>query len=363
MAEYDFVVVGAGMFGAVFAREATDRGRKVLVIEKRPHIGGNCYTERREGIDVHVYGPHIFHTSDERAWEYVRRFAQFNHFVNRPKVRYRDKLYSFPINLMTLHQLWGVRTPAEAEKKLREAAVACDNPENLEQWILSQVGPEIYEIFVKGYTKKQWGREPRELPASIIQRLPIRLTFDDNYYRDRYQGIPAGGYTRLFERMLEGIEVRLNTDYFADSEKWNAAAAMLVYTGRADEYFGYRFGELEYRGLRFESRTFEGDYQGNAVVNYAEGRIPYTRVVEHKHFDFRGQPGTVVTWEYPDDYDRTKVAYYPVNDERNNALYERYKREAAGDEGLILAGRLGTYRYLDMDEAVTAAMATIQDLM
>lgn len=353
---YDFLVVGCGMFGSVFARQMAERRRKVLVIEKRAHIGGNCYTQGCEGIEVHKYGPHIFHTSDEEVWRYVNRFGEFNNFVNRPKVRYRDKLYSFPINLMTLHQLWGVKSPAEAKDRLRQAAIPCENPRNLEEWILSKVGREIYDTFVKGYSTKQWGKEPRRLPASIIQRIPIRLDFDDNYYNDKYQGIAIGGYTRLFERILEGVEVRLDTDYFADRDYWNSTASVVVYSGKVDEYFDYRHGKLEYRALRFESKVLEGDYQGNAVINYTEESIPYTRVVEHKHFDLRGQPKTVVTWEYPDDYDTAKTPYYPVNDDRNSKLYELYRREAEKQAGLLLGGRLATYRYLDMDQTVAAAL-------
>lgn len=273
MLKYDYLIVGCGLFGIVFAQKQVERGKRVLVIEKRAHAGGNCYTENIDGINIHKYGPHIFHTSDETVWEYVNRFTCFNHFVNRPKVQYKDKLYSFPINLMTLYQLYGVKTPFEAKKKLTEVAIPKENPENLEDWILSQVGPDIYEIFIKGYTQKQWQKEPKDLPASLIKRLPIRLTFDDNYFNDKYQGIPIGGYTKMFKEMLKGVEVKLTTDYFADRTYWDGLAHSVIYTGKIDEYFDYKFGALEYRGLCFENEFLEGDYQGNAVVNYTEKKF------------------------------------------------------------------------------------------
>jgi UDP-galactopyranose mutase len=348
------------MFGATFAQQMAERGRKVLVIEKRSHIGGNCYTEDFENIQVHKYGPHIFHTSIDRAWKYVNRFAEFNNFINRPKVKYQNKLYSFPINLMTLYQLWGIKSPDEAKEKLKEVVVPNDNPRHLEDWILSRVGQEMYEIFFKGYTKKQWGKDPKELPVSIIKRVPIRLNFNDNYYNDKYQGIPIGGYTKLFERMLEGIEVKLNTDYFANRQYWDSVADTIVYTGKIDEYFNYKFGELEYRGLRFETKLMVGDYQGNAVINYTEEQVPYTRTIEHKYFELKNQDKTVVTWEYPDNYDESKIPYYPVNDERNNQLYNLYKQEAAKQKKLVLGGRLATYAYLDMDQTIDAALTTCE---
>jgi len=334
-----------------------NRGRKVTIIEKREHIGGNCYTETVDGINVHKYGPHIFHTSDSRIWDYVNQFSRFNNFINRPKVRYKDRIYSFPINLMTLHQLWGVKTPGEARQKLKEVAGRIENPGNLEEWALSQVGREIYEIFIKGYTTKQWGRNPRELPADIIKRIPIRLTFDDNYYDDLYQGIPLGGYTKLIEQMLEGVEVRLSTDYFSDRKRWDAIAGKVVYTGRIDEYFAYEYGQLEYRSLRFDTKVIdEKDYQGNAVVNYTDEHVPYTRVIEHKHFEFGKQNTTVTTWEYPEEYNADKIPYYPVNDERNNNLYKLYASEAKKVPNFLIGGRLGTYRYLDMDDAIDEAL-------
>jgi UDP-galactopyranose mutase len=356
MSKYDYLVVGCGMFGSVFARQAAGAGRKVLVIEKRDHIGGNCYTKKIEGINVHKYGPHIFHTSNERVWTYINRFANFNNFINRPKVRYKKRLYSFPINLMTLYQLYGVHTPDEARRKLQQVIIPNDNPENLEQWALSQVGPDIYRIFIKGYSEKQWLTSPRQLPASIIKRLPIRLTFDENYYTDKYQGIPVGGYTKIFERMLGKIEVRLNTDYFKDKEHWNSTAAKIVYTGKIDELFDYRHGTLEYIGLRLESQTLDGDYQGNAVINYTQSTVPYTRIIEHKHFEFNSSPKTVITKEFPCRCLKNDIPYYPVNTEKNNKLYQKYKRLAAKAPDLILGGRLATYKYLDMDDVILDAL-------
>ena len=362
MSQYDFVVVGCGIFGSVFAQQMAARGKKILVIEKRPHIGGNCYTENIEGIEVHKYGPHIFYTNDEKVWSYVNRFAEFNNFVNRVKVRHKDKLYSFPVNLMTLYQLWGVKTPAEARQKLKEAAIPNSNPQNLEEWVLSQVGREIYEIFFKGYTKKQWKKDPKDLPASIMRRIPIRLNFDDSYYNVRYQGIPIGGYRRLFERMLEGIEIRLNTDYFAKRDYWDSLASRVVYTGKIDEYFDYKFGQLEYRSMRFENKILDGDYQGNAVINYTEEHVPYTRITEHKHFELKNCDKTVVTWEYPDDYDRDKVPFYPINDKTNDGIYALYKKEAEKQNKVIFGGRLAAYAYLDMGQCISEAMTVCEKL-
>ena len=358
MAHYDFLVVGCGLYGIVFARQMTDANKKVLIIEKRNHIGGNCYTEEYQNINIHKYGPHIFHTDNKTVWDYVNHFAQFNNFINRPKVFYKDKLYSFPINLMTLYQLWNVLTPAQAEKKLKATLVPNDNPENMEDWAISQVGRQIYEIFIKGYTKKQWGKNPNELPSNIIKRLPIRLTFDDNYYSHRYQGIPIGGYTIMFGKMLDGIEIKLETDYFDNKSYWDSVASNVVYTGKLDEYFNYKYGELEYRGLRFENKILKGDFQGNAVINYTDEALAYTRVIEHKHFEFIQNKNTVVTWEYPDKYDKNKIPYHPVNTDTNNKLYERYEQEAVKEKNLILGGRLAQYKYLDMDQVMLAALET-----
>jgi UDP-galactopyranose mutase len=356
MAQYDYLVVGCGMFGAVFARRAAECGRRVLVIDKREHVAGNCYTERIAGIEVHRYGPHIFHTDDERVWAFVNRFARFNHYAHHGRVRYRGRTYSFPINLMTLAQLWNVHTPAEAERKLADVRVPCESPRNLRDWILSQVGEELYEIFVRGYTTKQWGRDPAELPPSIIRRIPIRRTFDDRYFADRFQGIPIGGYTRMFENMLdhEAIEIALGVDYFAHADELKAPKT--VYTGKIDELLDYRFGELEYRSLRFENEVLEGDFQGAAIMNYTEAAVPFTRITEHKHFEFQSSSKTVITREYPAECDRRQVPYYPIRDAANSALYERYRAEAQR-LGVLLGGRLAAYQYYDMHQVVAQALS------
>ena len=356
---YDYLIVGAGIFGATFAREMTDAGKKCLVIDKRPHIGGNVYSEKRSGVDVHVYGAHIFHTNNERIWNYVNRFATFNNYINKPKIRFNDRIFSFPINLMTLHQLWGVMTPAEAEKKLEEVRIPCENPDNLEDWILSQVGREVYETFIKGYTMKQWQRDPKELPASIIKRLPIRMVFEENYFFDKYQGIPIDGYTSMVANMLEGVSVRTGVDYFLDKEELNALADRVVFTGKIDEYFGFRYGELEYRTLRFEHEEIEGDFQGNAVVNYTHPDIPYTRIIEHKHFlpATAGKlKNTIITREYSDEYSRGKTPYYPINDEKNSSMFKKYAALAAEQEEIIFGGRLAEYKYYDMHQVIGSAL-------
>lgn len=353
--KYDYLVIGCGLFGVTFAQKKTEEGKKVLVIEKRNHIGGNCYTENLSGINVHIYGPHIFHTNNKLVWDYVNRFAEFNNYVNRPKVKYKTNLYSFPINLMTLHQIYGVKTPLEAKKKLRSMAVPINEPANLEEWILSQVGEDIYKIFIKGYTEKQWQREARELPASLIKRLPIRFNFNDNYFNDNYQGIPFGGYTKMIDCMLKNVEVKLNIDYFEDRKYWDNIADKILYTGKLDEYFDYEFGHLEYRGLKFESEVLEGDYQGNAVINYTEKDVPFTRIIEHKHFEHSDIPMTVITREYPSKCTGDDIPYYPVNTVRNNSLYEKYRHKAEGIKNLIIGGRLATYKYLDMDQIILSA--------
>jgi len=357
----DYLIVGSGLFGAVFAREMTDRGKKCLIIEKRSHIGGNVYSENRDGIEVHTYGPHIFHTNSDEIWSYVNRFAKFNNFVNRPKVRYGDKVYSFPINLMTLHQLWGVGTPSEARSRLEAARIQIDDPQNLEDHVLSQVGREIYETFIKGYTKKQWQRDPKELPPDIIKRLPIRLTYDDNYFFDKYQGIPIGGYHRMMQNILEGIEVKTGVDYFENRDHWNSIASKVVYTGMIDQFYDYRLGELEYRSLGFESETLVGDYQGNAVVNYSSEQVPHTRVVEHKHFEpenlKKNSEITVITREFPKTYTRGDVPYYPINDSKNMKAFHEYEKMATLDSNrVIFGGRLSEYRYYDMHQVIGSAL-------
>ena len=363
MSKYDYLIVGAGLFGCVFAREAADKGKRVLVIDKRGHIAGNIYTEEVEGINVHKYGAHIFHTSDKAVWEYVNRFAEFNNYINCPVARYKDELYNMPFNMNTFSKMWGIRTPAEAKEIIerQRAEAGITQPKNLEEQALSLVGRDIYEKLVKGYTEKQWGRRATDLPAFIIKRLPVRFIYDNNYFNDRYQGIPMGGYTRMCEKMLSGIEVRPGVDYFADKAELDALADKVLFTGMIDEYFGYRYGELEYRSLRFESETLDCDnYQGNAVVNYTEYEVPYTRVIEHKHFEFGAQPRTVVTREYPAVWHKGDEPYYPVNDDRNNALYAKYKALADAEPHVIFGGRLGMYRYYDMDDTVSAAFGLLK---
>jgi UDP-galactopyranose mutase len=357
MIAYDYLVVGGGMFGAVFARRAAECGQRVRIIDKREHVAGNCYSEKISGVEVHRYGPHIFHTDNQRVWDFVNRFAKFNHYRHHGRVLHGGRMFSFPINLLTLSQLWGVNTPAEAERKLAAVRVPCESPRNLRDWILSQVGEELYEIFVRGYTTKQWGRDPAELPPSIIRRLPIRQTYDDRYFADAFQGVPIGGYTRMFENMLDhhAIDVVLGVDYFEHQRDVHASATKVVYTGKIDEYFDYRFGELEYRSLRFENEVLAGDFQGTAVVNHAEAAVPFTRITEHKHFEFQTSAQTVITREYPAACDRKQVPYYPIRDVANTALYEQYRAEAQRT-GLLLGGRLATYQYYDMHQVVAQAL-------
>lgn len=370
MKKYDYLIVGAGLFGAVFAYEAGKAGKKVLVIDKRDHIAGNIYTKEIENIQVHQYGAHIFHTSDREVWDYVQQFAEFNRYTNSPVACYKDELYNLPFNMNTFSKMWGIRTPAEAkeiiERQIREAGIR--EPKNLEEQAISLVGRDIYEKLVKGYTEKQWGRRATELPSFIIRRLPVRFVYDNNYFNDKYQGIPVGGYTQIIEKMLEGACVRLNTDFFTCREKLMNEAENLVFTGMIDEYYDYCYGELEYRSLRFETEVLEMEnYQGNAVVNYTEYEIPYTRIIEHKHFEYGCQGGygesrlgisdkTVITREYPAAWSRGKEPYYPMNDEKNNALYEKYRALADKEEHVIFGGRLGMYRYFDMHQVVREAL-------
>lgn len=357
--KYDYLIVGAGLFGAVFAQQAKQAGKTVLVIDKRSHLGGNVYTEEVEGIQVHRYGAHIFHTSDRKIWEYVQQFAVFNRYTNSPVARYKDEVYNLPFNMNTFYQMWGVKTPEEAKEKLksqiREAAV-CE-PKNLEEQALSLVGKDIYEKLIRGYTEKQWGKRAKELPSFIIRRLPVRYTYDNNYFNDSYQGIPVGGYTRMVERMLDGVEIRLNTDYFQAREELDRLADRVVFTGMIDAYYGECYGKLDYRSLRFETEVMDTpNYQGNAVVNYTEYEVPYTRIIEHKHFEFGTQPKTVITREYPAAWTGKEEPYYPINDERNNRLYEKYKALADQEDRVIFGGRLGMYRYYDMHQVIAEAL-------
>jgi UDP-galactopyranose mutase len=356
---YDYLIVGAGLFGAVFAHEMTAKGKKCLVIDKRAHIGGNIYTEEIEGINVHKYGAHIFHTSKKEIWDYVNRFATFNRYTNSPVARYKDEIYNLPFNMNTFNKLWGVIAPQEAKEKIEEQVKEAGivNPSNLEEQAISLVGKDIYEKLVKGYTEKQWGKRADELPAFIIKRLPVRMTYDNNYFNDLYQGIPVGGYTPMIEKLLEGSDVLLNTDYFGDREAFNNKAEKVLFTGMIDEYFDYCFGELEYRSLKFESQVLDTDnYQGNAVVNYTEYEVPYTRIIEHKHFEYGTQPKTVITKEYPARWKHGDEPYYPMNDEKNNALYEKYKELATKEDKVLFGGRLGMYKYYDMHNVIEEAL-------
>ena len=360
MKQYDYLIVGSGLFGAVFAHEARCAGKHCLVIDKRPHTGGNIHCKSVDGINVHQYGAHIFHTDNKTVWDYVNQFVAFNRYTNSPVANYQGKLYNLPFNMNTFYQLWGVRTPAEAEQELaaqRAAYNHIENPANLEEQALKLCGKDIYERLIKGYTEKQWGRKATELPAFIIKRIPFRFTFDNNYFNDAYQGVPCGGYNALIDALLEGTEVRLETDFFAHREELEAMADRVLFTGCIDEYFNYCCGRLEYRSLRFEHKHLDmSNFQGNAVVNYTEREVPYTRVIEHKHFEFGTQPTTVITYEYPDSFAPGKEPYYPVNDERNSKLYQEYRALAEKDEKVLFGGRLAQYMYADMDDTVAAAL-------
>ena len=356
---YDYLIVGAGLFGACFAQQMAAAGKSVLVIEKRSHIGGNVYTKAVEGIQVHEYGAHIFHTNDKTVWDYVNQFAEFNRYTNSPVANYRGQLYSLPFNMYTFNKMWGVVTPQEAEAEIarQRASAGITEPKNLEEQAISLVGVDIYERLVKGYTEKQWGRPCDQLPAFIIKRLPVRFTFDNNYFNAKYQGIPIGGYTAMVEKMLAGIEVRLNVDYLEDKASWDAMAETVVYTGSIDSYFGCCLGHLSYRSVRFETEILDmPNYQGNAVVNYTDAETPYTRVIEHKFFEFGTQPKTVISREYSSEWQPGMEPYYPINDEKNNALYAQYKALAQKETGTIFGGRLGEYRYYDMDAVLLSAL-------
>ena len=363
MKKYDYLIVGAGLYGSIFAYEMNKKGKKCLVIDKRNHTGGNIYCENIEGINVHKYGAHIFHTSNKEVWEYINQFCEFNNYINSPIANYKGEIYNLPFNMNTFNKLWGVVTPKEAKAKIEEQKkeFSIAEPKNLEEQAISLIGKDIYEKLIKGYTEKQWGRKATELPAFIIKRLPVRFTYDNNYFNDRYQGIPIGGYTKIIEKMLDGIEVKLNTDFFDNREYFENIAEKIVFTGMIDEFYNYKFGKLEYRSLRFETETLdEENYQGNAVVNYTERETPYTRIIEHKHFEFGKQEKTVITKEYPSEWKEGDEPYYPVNDEKNNKLYEKYRELAEKEKNVIFGGRLGEYKYYDMDKVIEKVLKDLK---
>ena len=377
MIKYDYLIVGSGLFGAIFAHEATKNGKKCLVVEKRNNIGGNIYTENVDGINVHKYGAHIFHTSNKEVWDYINKFAEFNRYTNSPVARYKDELYNLPFNMNTFHELFGVITPAEAQAKLDEerkeaqAKLNGREPQNVEEQAMSLIGKTVYEKLIKGYTEKQWGRPCTELPAFIIKRLPVRLVYDNNYFNNKYQGIPIGGYTQIIEKMLEGIEVRLNYNYFEHREELEDISEKIVFTGLIDQYYDYKFGKLEYRSLKFETEEINmQNYQGNAVVNYTEYEVPYTRIIEHKFFEYGKNLGatpieespekTIITKEYPVTWKDGMEPYYPVNNDKNNEIYKKYEELANEDKKVIFGGRLGTYKYYDMDKVIEEALKTLK---
>ena len=365
MKDFDYLIVGAGFFGAISAYELTKKGYKCLVIEKRNHIAGNCYTENIEGINVHKYGAHIFHTNDKEIWEYVNALVEFNRYTNSPVAINNGKLYNLPFNMNTFYQIWGVKTPKEAEEKIAEQTAKYKDitPENLEEQALKLVGDDIYKLLIKEYTEKQWGVKATDLPSFIIKRLPVRFTFDNNYFNDKYQGIPIGGYTKIFEKLLEGIEVRLETDFFENRAYYEALAENIIYTGPIDKFFNYEAGKLNYRSLKFENETLETDnFQGNAVVNYTSHEVPFTRIIEHKHFEFGTQEKTFVTKEYPQDWEEGLEPYYPVNDDANNAIYSAYKKKSESLDNVIFGGRLAEYKYYDMHQIVGSALAKMKKI-
>ena len=356
--KYDYLIVGAGLFGSVFAYEAKKAGKKCLVVERRSHIGGNIYCEQKDGINIHKYGAHIFHTSDRKVWDYINQFAEFNNYINSPVANYKNEIYNLPFNMNTFSKMWGIRTPQEAETIInKQREVITREPQNLEEQAISLVGTDIYTRLIKGYTEKQWGRKCTELPAFIIKRLPVRYTYDNNYFNNRYQGIPIGGYNQIIEKMLDGIDVELNCDFNIYFDKDQKIAEKVIYTGAIDEYFNYELGNLEYRSLKFETEKLEQEnYQGVAVMNYTDSETPYTRIIEHKHFEFGKQPVTYITKEYPQEWKPGEEAYYPVNDAKNQNLYEQYKKLAEKETNTIFGGRLGEYKYYDMDKVIESAL-------
>ncbi|AOZ92940.1 UDP-galactopyranose mutase [Paenibacillus crassostreae] len=361
---YDYLIVGAGLFGAVFAYEAKQRGKRCLVIDKRDHIGGNVYTEEMEGINVHKYGAHIFHTNNKKIWDYVNRFADFNRYTNSPLANYQGEIYNLPFNMNTFQKLWGVVKPDEAKQIIenQKKAAGVTEPRNLEEQAISLVGTDIYEKLIKGYTEKQWGRSAKDLPSFIINRLPVRFTYDNNYFNDRYQGIPIGGYHAIIQNMLDGIDVRLNIDFFEDREQLTTSAKKVVFTGMIDQYYEFKYGVLEYRSLKFETKVMDTDnYQGNAVVNFTDAKTPYTRIIEHKHFEFGTQTKTVVTEEYPMEWKPGLEPYYPINDDKNNQIIKKYKELADKESNVIFGGRLASYKYYDMHQVIGEALTTVQN--
>lgn len=362
MKQYDYLIVGAGLFGSIFAREATNRGRNCLVVEKRDHVGGNCFTKKINDINVHYYGAHIFHTANKKVWDYMNQYCTFNHYVNSPIANYHGELYNLPFNMNTFCKLWqDVRTPEEAKIRIAEQQAAYADiaePANLEEQALKLAGRDIYEKLVKGYSEKQWGMKATEIPAFVIRRLPFRFRFDNNYFNDPYQGIPHGGYTPIFEKLLEGVEVRLNTDFLANKKEFSDLAERIVYTGPIDAYFDFCYGRLDFRSLRFDHRILDGveNFQGNAVFNYTDAETPYTRIIEHKHFEFGNQKDTVITYEYPEDWTPDSEPYYPINDERNNQLAAQYQQLAEKENDVLFGGRLGEYKYYDMDKIVARVL-------
>jgi len=364
MKRYDYLIVGSGLYGSIFAYEANKRGKECLVIEKREYIGGNIFTKETNGINVHIYGAHIFHTNNKKVWDYINGFAEFNRYTNSPIAIYKDELYNLPFNMNTFNKIWGVVTPAEAKSKIEEQITKANilEPGNLEEQAISLIGTDIYEKLVKGYTEKQWGMRATELPAFIIKRLPVRFTYDNNYFNDKYQGIPVGGYTGIIEKMLNGIEVSTGTDYFKGRENFEEMAGKIIFTGMIDEYYDYCFGELEYRSLKFEHELLNVEnYQGNAVVNYTDFEIPYTRIIEHKHFEFGDQPQTVITREYPIKWCKGEEPYYPINNEKNNAVYQKYRQLACKESNIIFGGRLADYQYYDMHNVVENALKKVEE--
>lgn len=360
--KYDYLIVGAGLFGSVFAYEAKKMGKRVLVIDKREHLGGNVYNEEVEGINIHKYGPHIFHTNDKKIWNYVNQFAEFNRYTNSPLAFYREKLYNLPFNMNTFYQIWGTKTPDEARQKIQQQIneSGISNPKNLEEQAILLVGRDIYEILIRGYTEKQWGIKPTELPPFIIKRLPVRFNFDNNYFNDKYQGVPIGGYNKIINALLDGIEAKAGVDYFENKNMWDSVAKKVVFTGSIDQYFNYEFGELEYRSLKFENEILDtNNFQGNAVVNYTDIQVPYTRIIEHKHFEFGKQSKTVITREYSEKWDKRKEAYYPINNEENNKRYARYSKKAACIKNTIFGGRLAEYKYYDMHQVIGSALKKV----